>query len=170
MILIILMLVWKKHLNIWGSWVKSTPFATILCLKNKKVHQSSYFAFFFAKKQASLLHAKAADCRRVAATRGGWPGLECKLASWAEDGRDPFHFFESRIPRKGSPSCLLPVTYSYSHPGHLCLFSSDPESLSVHTPPSLLSELKATNPPLTPPLSCSGATAVVTWGQALPCS
>lgn len=72
-----------------------------------------------------------------AATRGGWPGLECKLASWAEDGRDPFHFFESRIPRKGSPSCLLPVTYSYSHPGHLCLFSSDPESLSVHTPPSL---------------------------------
>lgn len=105
-----------------------------------------------------------------AATRGGWPGLECKLASWAEDGRDPFHFFESRIPRKGSPSCLLPVTYSYSHPGHLCLFSSDPESLSVHTPPSLLSEVKATNPPLTPPLSCSGATAVVTWGQALPCS
>lgn len=102
-----------------------------------------------------------------AAARGGWPGLECKLASWAEDGRDPFHFFESRIPRKGSPSCLLPVTYSYSHPGHLCLFSSDPESLSVHTPPSLLSELKATNPPLTPPLSCSGATAVVTWGQAL---
>lgn len=95
MILIILMLVWKKHLNIWGSWVKSTPFATILCLKNKKVHQSSYFAFFFAKKQASLLHAKAADSRRVAATRGGWPGLECKLASWAEDGR--IHFISSNL-------------------------------------------------------------------------
>lgn len=86
MILIILMLVWKKHLNIWGSWVKSTPFATILCLKNKKVHQSSYFAFFFAKKQASLLHAKAADSRRVDWREGrytgrlAWPRVQaCQL-------------------------------------------------------------------------------------------
>lgn len=67
---------------------------------------------------------------------------------WADDCWDPFHFFKSQIPRKGSPSCLLPVAYSYSHPGHLCLFSSDPDSLKVCT--SFLSEPKATRPPLTP--------------------
>lgn len=68
---------------------------------------------------------------------------------WADDCWDPFHFFKSQIPHKGYPSCLLPVTYSYSHPGLLCLFLSDLDSLKVHTPP-LLSELKATNPLLTP--------------------